>query len=65
MPPYAPTVRKQLQVNLQSLSGRYFEDCNEADRAVPGIMGGIAPYALDPVAATRLWELSLRELKLQ
>ncbi|QSO50974.1 SDR family NAD(P)-dependent oxidoreductase [Alicyclobacillus curvatus] len=49
---------------INGVSGRYFEDCNEADRAVPGIMGGIAPYALDPVAATRLWELSLRELKL-
>lgn len=50
--------------SLNGISGRYFEDCNEAGPAVPGIMGGIASYALDPVAATRLWDLSMSELKL-
>jgi NAD(P)-dependent dehydrogenase (short-subunit alcohol dehydrogenase family) len=49
---------------LNHLGGRYFEDCNEACPAVPGIMSGVASYALDPVAATRLWDLSMSELKL-
>lgn len=50
--------------SLDGISGRYFEDCNEADTAVPGIVGGVASYALDPVAARRLWNLSISELKL-
>jgi NAD(P)-dependent dehydrogenase (short-subunit alcohol dehydrogenase family) len=48
---------------LADISGRYFEDCNEAvlvDRAPEGTGGGVAPYALDPANAERLWELSLR-----
>jgi NAD(P)-dependent dehydrogenase (short-subunit alcohol dehydrogenase family) len=48
---------------LEGVGGRYFEDCNEAvrvdRRGGPG-RGGIAPYALDPANAERLWELSLR-----
>src|SRR6201999_3909523 len=38
--------------------GRYFEDCNEAPRvtrAPEGTAGGVAPYALDPASAERLW----------
>lgn len=50
--------------SLNGISGRYFEDCNEAVPAVPGIMRGVASYALDPVSATRLWDLSISELKL-
>jgi NAD(P)-dependent dehydrogenase (short-subunit alcohol dehydrogenase family) len=46
---------------LDGIGGRYFEDCNEAvrvdRRGAPG-QGGVAPYALDPVNAQRLWELS-------
>jgi hypothetical protein len=30
------------------------------DRAPQGTAGGVAPYALDPANAERLWELSLR-----
>jgi NAD(P)-dependent dehydrogenase (short-subunit alcohol dehydrogenase family) len=48
---------------LDGITGRYFEDCNEAvlvDRAPEGTGGGVAPYALDPANAERLWELSLR-----
>jgi NAD(P)-dependent dehydrogenase (short-subunit alcohol dehydrogenase family) len=48
---------------LNGISGCYFEDCNEAplvDRAPEGTGGGVAPYALDPAAAERLWDLSLR-----
>lgn len=48
---------------LDGIGGRYFEDCNEAvvvnRRGGPG-RGGVAPYALDPVNAERLWELSLK-----
>jgi len=46
---------------LDGVGGRYFEDCNEAEvvyrRTGPG-RGGVAPYALDPANAERLWELS-------
>jgi NAD(P)-dependent dehydrogenase (short-subunit alcohol dehydrogenase family) len=48
---------------LDGIGGRYFEDCNEAvvvnRRGGPG-QGGVAPYALDPANAERLWELSLK-----
>ena len=48
---------------LDRVGGRYFEDCNEAPvverRGEPG-RGGVAPYALDPANAERLWEVSLR-----
>jgi NAD(P)-dependent dehydrogenase (short-subunit alcohol dehydrogenase family) len=46
---------------LDGVTGRYFEDCNEAPlvtRAPEGTGGGVAPYALDPANAERLWELS-------
>jgi NAD(P)-dependent dehydrogenase (short-subunit alcohol dehydrogenase family) len=46
---------------LDGIGGRYFEDCNEAHvvarREGSGI-SGVAPYALDPVNAERLWEIS-------
>jgi NAD(P)-dependent dehydrogenase (short-subunit alcohol dehydrogenase family) len=48
---------------LDGIGGRYFENCNEAvlvdRRGGPG-RGGVAPYALDPANAERLWELSLK-----
>ena len=48
---------------VESVGGRYFENCNEAvrvdRRGKPG-QGGVAPYALDPSNAERLWELSLK-----
>src|SRR4051794_11264370 len=48
---------------VEGLGGRYFEDCNEAvrvdRRGTPG-GGGVAPYALDPTNAERLWELSVK-----
>jgi len=40
------------------VTGRYFEDGNEAGPARPGIRRGVAAYALDPGNAARLWELS-------
>jgi NAD(P)-dependent dehydrogenase (short-subunit alcohol dehydrogenase family) len=53
---------------LDGVGGRYFNDCNEAalvDRRpsdVADIFGSVAPYALDPDNADRLWETSLRLL---
>jgi NAD(P)-dependent dehydrogenase (short-subunit alcohol dehydrogenase family) len=46
---------------LEGVSGRYFEDCNEA-RTVPASYeagDGVREYAIDPYAARRLWELSM------
>ena len=47
---------------VEGIGGRYFENCNEATvvdrRGGPG-KGGVAPYALDPANAERLWDLSL------
>jgi NAD(P)-dependent dehydrogenase (short-subunit alcohol dehydrogenase family) len=47
---------------LEGVGGRYFEDCNEAPviqrRGEAGV-GGVAPYALDPDNAERLWDVSL------
>jgi NAD(P)-dependent dehydrogenase (short-subunit alcohol dehydrogenase family) len=46
----------------EGISGRYFENANEA-QVVPdrGGLGakGVAPYALDPANAERLWDVSL------
>lgn len=50
---------------LDGVSGRYFEDCNEAERVrsrPTDFSGGYAPYALDPANAERLWHLSHRLL---
>ncbi len=47
---------------IEGVSGRYFEDCHEAE-VVPAIVGGIygvRDYALDPDAAERLWDESRR-----
>jgi NAD(P)-dependent dehydrogenase (short-subunit alcohol dehydrogenase family) len=41
---------------LNGIGGRYFEDANEADAE---------PYALDPEAAERLWDVSLAALSLR
>jgi NAD(P)-dependent dehydrogenase (short-subunit alcohol dehydrogenase family) len=50
---------------LDGVGGRYFEDCNEAaiiaERG-PQTTRGVAPYALDPDNADRLWETSVRLL---
>lgn len=49
---------------VESVGGRYFEDCNEA-AVVPALVDGIhgvRDYALDPDAADRLWDESLRLL---
>ena len=52
---------------LEGIGGRYFEDCNEAERLEAETAGtapsGVAPYALDPDAAERLWALSLATVR--
>ena len=49
---------------LKGIGGLYFEDCNEATIVANGngYMSGVAPYALNPDNADRLWEESLRLL---
>lgn len=52
---------------LEGVGGRYFVDCNEAetvDRRT-GTLGGVARYALDPMNAARLWEVSQKLLAMQ
>ena len=44
---------------LRGLGGRYFEDCKEAGPNQPGTRRGVAAHALDPVAAERLWQVSV------
>jgi NAD(P)-dependent dehydrogenase (short-subunit alcohol dehydrogenase family) len=47
---------------LDGVAGRYFENCQEADPDNPAAAGtdaaGVAAYALDSVAADRLWTIS-------
>ncbi|MYS24854.1 NAD(P)-dependent dehydrogenase, short-chain alcohol dehydrogenase family [Streptomyces sp. DvalAA-14] len=47
---------------LEGVGGRYFEDCNEALPYHADRFGGVAPHALDPAAASRLWQLTLDTL---
>jgi NAD(P)-dependent dehydrogenase (short-subunit alcohol dehydrogenase family) len=43
---------------VAGVTGRYFEDCQEASPNQPGVRRGVAAYALDPDAGTRLWQVS-------
>ncbi|MBF9066646.1 SDR family NAD(P)-dependent oxidoreductase [Streptacidiphilus fuscans] len=43
---------------VEGVTGRYFEDCQEAGPHQSGIRRGVAAYALDPDHAKRLWEVS-------
>jgi hypothetical protein len=47
---------------VAGVTGRYFEDCDEAERVDRGgdYLSAVAPYALDPANAERLWDVSLR-----
>jgi NAD(P)-dependent dehydrogenase (short-subunit alcohol dehydrogenase family) len=47
---------------VAGISGRYFEDGNQAEPNQPGTRTGVAAYALDPAAAQRLWEVSVKTL---
>ncbi|MEV6761552.1 SDR family NAD(P)-dependent oxidoreductase [Streptomyces sp. NPDC051105] len=43
---------------VEGVTGRYFEDVNEAGPHRSGIRRGVAAHALNPEHATRLWQLS-------
>ena len=47
---------------LEGIGGRYLEDCREAPVVArrPADFVGVAPYALDPANAARLWALAER-----
>jgi NAD(P)-dependent dehydrogenase (short-subunit alcohol dehydrogenase family) len=48
--------------DLEGMGGRYFEDCHEAEvihRREATTLAGVAPYAIDPDNAERLWDVSL------
>jgi len=53
---------------LEGIGGRYFDNCNEAriverrPADLADLAGVVAPYALEPDNAERLWETSLRLL---
>lgn len=49
---------------LEGVGGKYFDDCNEAEVLTKrgNGMRGVAPYALDPANAERLWDVSLQLL---
>jgi NAD(P)-dependent dehydrogenase (short-subunit alcohol dehydrogenase family) len=59
----ATTVLLAASPLLDGVSGRYFEDCNEAEEVTKrptDFTGGFAAYALDPDNAARLWDVSRR-----
>ena len=50
---------------VAGLSGRYFDDCQEAavvDERGPGPFKGVARYAVDEESAVRLWDMAMRML---
>ncbi len=50
---------------LEGMSGKYFEDCNEAGPAEPGShLRGLAAYAQDAESAAQLWKVSEETLGL-
>jgi NAD(P)-dependent dehydrogenase (short-subunit alcohol dehydrogenase family) len=61
----ATSVLLAVAPELEGVGGRYYEDCHEAEvieRREGYAAAGVAPYALDPANADRLWEVSLRML---
>ena len=45
--------------DAEAIGGRYCEDCHVAEVAsIPGVWGGVRPYALDPQRAQALWRKS-------
>jgi NAD(P)-dependent dehydrogenase (short-subunit alcohol dehydrogenase family) len=45
---------------VEGVTGKYFEDCQEAVPFTPGVRRGVAGYALDPASARRLWDVSVQ-----
>jgi NAD(P)-dependent dehydrogenase (short-subunit alcohol dehydrogenase family) len=61
----ATSVLLAVSALMEGIGGRYFNDCNEAevlDHRPETTLTGVAPYALDPGNAERLWEVSLELL---
>jgi hypothetical protein len=50
---------------VDGVTGRYFEDNNEALPQGDSEYSGVAAYALDPESATRLWDVSEKLLAQQ
>ena len=44
---------------VDGVTGKYFEDCEEAVPFTPGVRRGVADYALDPENARRLWSVGV------
>jgi NAD(P)-dependent dehydrogenase (short-subunit alcohol dehydrogenase family) len=44
---------------VEGVTGKYFEDCQEAAAFTPGVRRGVADYAIDPGNARRLWDVSV------
>ncbi|SFF72952.1 short chain dehydrogenase [Streptomyces mirabilis] len=46
--------------SVEGITGRYFEDCAQSEPVTEraGAVAGVAPYALDPENADRLWAVS-------
>jgi NAD(P)-dependent dehydrogenase (short-subunit alcohol dehydrogenase family) len=44
---------------VQGVTGKYFEDLQEAVPFTPGVRRGVTDYALDPDNARRLWDVSV------
>ncbi|MGW0729574.1 SDR family NAD(P)-dependent oxidoreductase, partial [Streptomyces mirabilis] len=46
--------------SVEGITGRYFDDCAQAQTVTEraGAVAGVAPYALDPENAARLWTVS-------
>jgi NAD(P)-dependent dehydrogenase (short-subunit alcohol dehydrogenase family) len=47
---------------VDGVSGRYFEDCQEAVPFETGVRRGVTEYALDPEKAERLWQVSIDKI---
>src|ERR1700742_4228412 len=57
----APSVLMAASPDVEGVTGRYYEDCAEAEQISERgeHTGGVAPYALDPDNAERLWQISI------
>jgi NAD(P)-dependent dehydrogenase (short-subunit alcohol dehydrogenase family) len=47
---------------VDGVTGRYFEDCQEAVPFVHGVRRGVTDYALNPEIAKRLWQVSIDKI---
>jgi len=47
---------------VAGVTGRYFEDSQEAVPFEPGVRRGVTEYALDPEKAQRLWQVSIDKI---